>query len=265
MADISLGSSASVVAARPELSIRDGIVTTTSIQVAQYFGKRHRDVMRAIKNLISELQESDARNFAQTCVDTRIEGAANMQGATRQDAVYRMTREGFMLLAMGFTGKEALRWKLAYIAAFNRMEAELQKPAQDPQRIQLAQRLATQAAAQVTQAVFDAVMAADNTDWRHARYLLNLGYDREGQPSVPHAQPIADDQMIVSFNALPERIASGEVLSATDAQLATLATACTQRLTQRAQHREKQVTQPVYPNQKPAESLQPGTLMMTFK
>ncbi|UUE94305.1 Rha family transcriptional regulator [Comamonas thiooxydans] len=39
--------------------------------------------------------------------------------------------------------KEALRWKLAYIAAFNRMEAELQKPAQDPQRIQLAQRLAT--------------------------------------------------------------------------------------------------------------------------
>ena len=73
--------------------------------------------------------------------------------------------------------------------------------------------------------MFDAVIAADNTDWRHARYLLNLGYDREGQPSVPHAQPIGDDQMIVSFNALPERIASGEILSATDAQLATLATA----------------------------------------
>ena len=264
MADISTGSSASVVSARPELSIHDGIVTTTSIQVAQFFGKRHRDVMRAIKNLVSELPEPDARNFAQTCVDTRIEGAANMQGAMRQDSAFRMTREGFMLLAMGFTGKEALRWKLAYIAAFNRMEAELQKPAQDPQRIQLAQRLATQAAAQVTQAVFDAVMAADNTDWRHARYLLNLGYDREGQPSVPHAQPIGDDQMIVSFNALPERIASGEILSATDAQLATLATACTQRLTQRAQHREKQVTQPVYPTPKPAASLPPGTLMMTF-
>mgnify|MGYP003342508616 CR=1 FL=1 len=50
--------------------------------------------------------------------------------------------------------------------------------------------------------VRNTVMAADNTDWRHARYLLNLGYDREGQPSVPHAQPIGDDQMIVSFNAL---------------------------------------------------------------
>ena len=90
-------------------------------------------------------------------------------------------------------------------------------------------------------------MAADNTDWRHSRYLLNLGYDREGQPSVPYAQPIGDDQMIVSFNALPERIASGEILSATDAQLATLATACTQRLTQRAQHREKQAAKPSLP------------------
>lgn len=261
MADISLGSSVSVVAARPELSIHDGIVTTSSLQVAQFFGKRHDNVLRAIRALIREASADDYRlNFEEVIVDY-----TNGKGGAQNGAAYRMTREGFMLLAMGFTGKEALRWKLAYIAAFNRMEAELQQPAQDPQRIQLAQRLATQAAAQVTQAVFDAVMAADNTDWRHARYLLNLGYDREGQPSVPHAQPIADDQMIVSFNALPERIASGEILSATDAQLATLATACTQRLTQRAQHREKQLTQPVYPTPKPAASLPPGTLMMTFK
>lgn len=260
MADISTGSSASVVAARPELSIHDGTVTTTSLQVAQFFGKRHRDVMRAIRSLTAEMPEDHARNFARMVHVVEIGS-----GASREESAYRMTREGFMLLAMGFTGKEALRWKLAYIAAFNRMEAELQKPAQDPQRIQIAQRLATQAAAQVTQAVFDAVMAADNTDWRYARYLLNLGYDREGQPSVPHAQPIADDQMIVSFNALPERIASGEIPSATDAQLATLATACTQRLTQRAQHREKQAAKPGLPAAQAAPSLPPGTLMMTFK
>lgn len=261
MANISIGSSASAVSARPELSIHDGIVTTTSLQVAQFFGKRHDNVLRAIRALIRESAADDYRlNFEEVNVDF-----TNGKGGAQNGTAYRMTREGFMLLAMGFTGKEALRWKLAYIAAFNRMEVELQKPAQDPQRIQLAQRLATQAAAQVTQAVFDAVMAADNTDWRHARYLLNLGYDREGQPSVPHAQPIADDQMIVSFNALPERIASGEVLSATDVQLATLATACTQRLTQRAQHREKQAAKPGLPAAQPAPSLPPGTLMMTFK
>ena len=257
MANISIGSSASAVSARPELSIHDGIVTTTSLQVAQFFGKRHDNVLRAIRALIRETAADDYRlNFEEVIVDF-----TNGKGGAQNGTAYRMTREGFMLLAMGFTGKEALRWKLAYIAAFNRMEAELQKPAQDPQRIQLAQRLATQAAAQVTQAVFNAVMAADNTDWRHARYLLNLGYDREGQPSVPHAQPIGDDQMIVSFTALPERIASGEILSATDVQLATLATACTQR----AQHREKQAAKPGLPTTQSAASLPPGTLMMTFK
>ena len=50
---------------------------------------------------------------------------------------------------MGFIGKEAAVWKVAYLAAFNRMEAELQKPAHDPQRIQLAHRLAAQAADRV--------------------------------------------------------------------------------------------------------------------
>lgn len=261
MAGISTASSSIVVSAQPELSIHDGMVTTTSNQISAHFGKQHKAVLRAIRNL-SGVVEADfyQRNFVPIQISTDLG-----MGRTRKDPAYLITRDGFVFLVMGFIGKEAAAWKVAYLAAFNRMEAELQKPAQDPQRIQLAQRLATQAAAQVTQAVFDAVMAADNTDWRHARYLLNLGYDREGQPSVPHAQPIADDQMIVSFNALPERIASGEILSATDAQLATLATACTQRLTQRAQHREKQVTQPVYPTKKPAASLPPGTLMMTFK
>ena len=265
MADISLGSSASAVSARPELSIQDGTVTTTSLQVAQFFGKRHRDVMRAIKNLLNELPESDARNFAQTCVDTKIEGAANVQGATRQDPAYRMNRDGFMLLAMGFTGKEALRWKLAYIAAFNCMEAELQKPAQDPQRIQLAHRLAAQAAAQVTQTVFEAVMAGDNTHWRYGRYLLNLGYDHDGQASVPRAQLITDQQMVVSFEALPQRIANDDVLRATDAQLATLATACTQRLTERAQQREKQLAKPDTCAPQTAPGLPSGKVMMRVK
>ena len=51
MADNTLGSSASAVSAQPELSIHDGTVTTTSLQVAQFFGKRHRDVLRAIRTL----------------------------------------------------------------------------------------------------------------------------------------------------------------------------------------------------------------------
>jgi Rha family phage regulatory protein len=237
MADITLGSSASAVSARPELSIQDGTVTTTSLQVAQFFGKRHRDVMRAIKNLLNELPESDARNFAQTCVDTKIEGAANVQGATRQDPTYRMNRDGFMLLAMGFTGKDALRWKLTYIAAFNRMEAELQKPAYDPARIQLAHSLAAQAAAQVTQTVFEAIASGRDSDWRRVRYLLSFGYDRDGQPTIPQAQVVGDDQMVTSLNALVQHITKHDVLP-TDAQLAALVTACAHQLSERAQVRE---------------------------
>lgn len=260
MADTSIGSAASAVSARPELSIHDGAVTTTSLQVAQFFGKRHGDVLRAARNLASEVPEEHARNFARMSQDVAIGN-----GATRQEPAYRMTREGFMLLAMGFTGKEALRWKLAYIAAFNRMEAELQKPAHDPQRIQLAHRLAAQAAAQVTQTVFDAVMAADAAGWQHGRYLLSLGYDREGQATVPVAKAIAHDQMVFSLPSLSEYIASGESMSS-DAQLATLASACTQRLAAHAQHREKQMALPGHPGNAAsvAAHSNPDTARVTF-
>lgn len=185
MADTSLGSSASAVVAHPELSINSCVVTATNLQVAQHFNKRHANVMRAIKSLLSELSSADQLNFERFTTDVPVVGAANVEGSTRSSPAYRMTREGFMLLAMGFTGKEALRWKLAYIAAFNRMEAELQKPAYDPARIQLARSQAAQAAAQVTQTVFDAIASGRNSDWRRARYMLGFAYDNSGQPSLP--------------------------------------------------------------------------------
>lgn len=234
MADITLGSSASAVSARPELSIHNGIVTTSSVQVAQFFGKRHDNVLRAIRVLIREMA-SDNRllNFEET-VDVRENPSG---GAPISMPAYRMDREGFMLLAMGFTGKEALRWKLAFIAAFNRMEAELQKPAYDPARIQLAHSLAAQAAAQVTQTVFDAIASGRDSDWRRARYLLSFGYDHDGQPTIPQAQVVGDDQMVTSLNALVQHITKHDVI-ASDAQLAALVTACAQQLSERAQVRE---------------------------
>ena len=59
-------------------------------------------------------------NFALTI--NRVPGP---KGALRDEPMYHITRDGFALLAMGFTGKEAMRWKEAYIAAFNAMEARL--------------------------------------------------------------------------------------------------------------------------------------------
>ena len=233
MADISTGSSSPVASAHPELSIHDGTVTTTSLQVAQFFGKRHDNVLRAIRVLLREGASADyLLNFEEVIMDF-----TNGKGGVQSGTAYRMTREGFMLLAMGFTGKEALRWKLAFIAAFNRMEAELQKPAYDPARIQLAHGLAAQAAAQVTQTVFEAIASGSNSDWRRARYLLSFGYDREGQATIPQAQVVGDDQMVTSLNALIQHITKHDVLP-TDAQLAALVTACAQQLSERAQIRD---------------------------
>lgn len=234
MADTTIASSASVVSAQPELSIHNGIVTTTSVQVAQFFGKRHDNVLRAIRVLLREGASADYLLNFEEMVVTR----ENPSGGTPISApAYRMNRDGFMLLAMGFTGKEALRWKLAYIAAFNRMEAELQKPAYDPARIELAHSLAAQAAAQVTQTVFEAIASGRNSDWRRVRYLLRFGYDSDGQPTIPQAQVVGDEQMVTSLNALAQHIAKHDVIPS-DAQLAALVTACAHQLSERAQIRE---------------------------
>jgi len=233
MSQVNVGTSAAISV--PSLQIFEGHATTTSNQIAEHFGKQHKDVLRAIRNLRNTVDaDFYQRNFAliQIITDLGI-------GRTRQDPAYRITRDGFVFLAMGFTGKEAAAWKVAYLTAFNRMEAELQQhPAQDAQRLQLAQNLAAQAGAQVMQTVFDAIMSGTNTDWRRARYLLTFGYDRNGEATLPHAKPLADGQMIASMTELARYITQHDV-APTDTQLAALASACTQRLSEPAQVRER--------------------------
>ncbi len=89
--------------------------TTTSLTVAQFFGKQHRDVMRSIDRL-DYSPEFNARNFARIdYVDSR----------GRSHAAYRMTRDGFTFLMMSFTGPQAAKLKETYIARFNEMEQSL--------------------------------------------------------------------------------------------------------------------------------------------
>lgn len=233
MSQVTTGASAAI--ATPSLQVFEGHITTSSNQIAEHFGKQHKDVLRAIRNLRSTVDaDFYERNFAliQTVTDLGI-------GRTRQDPAYRITRDGFVFLAMGFTGKEAAAWKVAYLTAFNRMEAELQnQPTQDSQRLQLAQTLASQAGAQVMQTVFDAVMSGSNANWRRARYLLSFGYDQSGQPSLPLTKTVADGQIIASLPELTQYIANADIMPS-DTQLAALASACMQRLAERAQVRER--------------------------
>lgn len=97
------------------VEIIGGKPTTTSLDVAKHFRKRHDNVLRDIKNL--ECPEDFALLNFEECSRT---GANN-----RPEPHVRMTRDGFTLLCMGFTGKEAMHWKIAYINAFNKMEQVL--------------------------------------------------------------------------------------------------------------------------------------------
>ncbi|WP_434286315.1 Rha family transcriptional regulator [Celeribacter sp. SCSIO 80788] len=96
---------------------------TTSRIIAEKFEKNHRDVSRAIKNLIEQEAEWGARNFAQT---PYVDG---QNGQTYQ--MYEMTRDGYSMLVMGFTGKKAMEWKIKFLAAFNAMEQRLKAPVVD--------------------------------------------------------------------------------------------------------------------------------------
>jgi Rha family phage regulatory protein len=105
----------------PEITIHDGRAVTTSIALANYFQKRHDDVVRKIRGLISECRPSyHLRNFTEM-----VRNVPGGDGAVRKMPMYELTRDAFVLIVMGFTGKKALQWKIDYIEAFNRMEAEL--------------------------------------------------------------------------------------------------------------------------------------------
>ncbi|MCO4240854.1 Rha family transcriptional regulator [Acidovorax facilis] len=211
----------------PELSTDDGVVTTTSIQLAEHFGKRHNDVLRAIRNLLAEMPADRQRNFART-VETRANPSG---GAPIPSPCYRITRDGFTLLAMGFTGKEALQWKLAYIDAFNKMEAELQKPAHDADRTRAAFDAATQAAAFVQNAVFNAVMSGGD-DWKDDRWMITFRED-VAKNLLAYVHPMEVGAIAAPWPRLVKDVEGGECLRS-NSDLIEMASACMQRLQRRA-------------------------------
>ena len=115
MTNLTISTTVAQEVTSPALEARAGQITATSLQVAEHFGKRHPDVLRAIRKL--EVSEEFSRcNFApRDYFDER----------GKVQPMYDITRDGFAMLAMGFTGKEAVRWKEAYISTFNAREAKL--------------------------------------------------------------------------------------------------------------------------------------------
>ena len=98
--------------------MHDRQAVTTSLKVAESFGKNHRDVLAAIRDLMSS-----AENYA-VLKKYFIDGSYTASNG-KTNPMYYMNRDGFTLLAVGFTGKRALQFKIQYIQAFNSMETQI--------------------------------------------------------------------------------------------------------------------------------------------
>ncbi|EEQ5902640.1 Rha family transcriptional regulator [Escherichia coli O170:H18] len=98
----------------PDVTIENGRAVTTSIAIAEFFGKQHHHVVQKIESLECS-EQFLTRNFSRV----KFEHRGNTYSA------YQITKNGFVFLVMGFTGKKAAAFKEAYIAEFDRMEAEL--------------------------------------------------------------------------------------------------------------------------------------------
>ena len=103
------------------ITVNDGQAVVSSLDIAEHFGRDHKNVTQSIQNLVAE--NSAAKSlFFETTYENR----------GKQYPMYLMNRDGFSLLCMGFTGAKALEWKLKYIDAFNKMEKTLAEQATKP-------------------------------------------------------------------------------------------------------------------------------------
>lgn len=98
----------------------NGVLVADSLEVADRFGKRHTHVLRSIDDLINQLESQSTQNWADYFIPDDYQDNKN-----RTQRRFKLTRDGFSLLVMGFTGPAALHWKLLYIEAFNKMEQAL--------------------------------------------------------------------------------------------------------------------------------------------
>lgn len=104
-----------------------GNLVVSSREIAENFEKQNKHVMEAIRDLETSVENSTHLFIPSTYQDSY----------GREQREYLLTRDGFTLLAMGFTGKKALDWKLKYIEAFNKMEAVIKKPMSAMQLMEL--------------------------------------------------------------------------------------------------------------------------------
>lgn len=97
---------------------QDGAFVTTSLMIAKRFGRKHKHVLRAIKNLQKNIPDP-AFSWANFVPQNYLDSQNKVQ------PMYLLTKDGFYILSMGFTGEEALKIKLRLMRVFIYMESRL--------------------------------------------------------------------------------------------------------------------------------------------
>lgn len=135
--------------------VRESQVVTTSLRVAEIFSKQHKHVLEAIRNLDCS-DGFRGSNFRLTLKDKELHGSV-----ARQDPFYFITRDGFIFLVMGFTGKTAAKYKEAYIYAFNEMEAKLRRQQEEERMLRRMQQGSAPTFADAPRVVHDLLQQTD--------------------------------------------------------------------------------------------------------
>lgn len=166
---------------------RNGEVWTSSRNVSEVFGKQNKNVNQTIANLMAE--NSAVKNLF---VESKYRSSRG-----RMETEYWMTRDGFSLLAMGFTGRKALQWKLKNIEAFNAMEERLKSgnTLSDEERLKL--QLFSKDASEVA--------AAHNK-------LVDMAVDKATAPLIPKAEfcdAVAISENSISFGKFAGEFQNG--------------------------------------------------------
>lgn len=200
----------SQIIATDAFKVIEGRPVTSSRIVAEYFGKKHSDVVRAVVNTIAAKPELEAsRNFAQWSEDVEIGS-----GAKRTVVGYWMDRKGFSILAMGFTGAKALDFKCAFYDQFERMEEALRAPTDQSAQISTSEqyeiRKAIKARAKnssvhyqtVYNALYDYFKIASYKDLRHDQMKAALALietctlkPQLSAPAIPEGSIVIDEAM----------------------------------------------------------------------
>lgn len=179
---------------------------TSSLLVAEKFGKEHSDVLKAIDALVSKMPENQCKGYFD---DTSVE-VSQPNGGVRYSRMVVMNRDGFTLLVMGFTGKKALQFKLDYIEAFNKMEAAIKE---GQKKLSGAEYLLQQAQLMVEQerrlsTLEGRMNALDREREENGRLLLAVQVSQEKLPEISTRDKI---RQLVNRYAVAQNISQQDV------------------------------------------------------